>query len=246
MTTSQSPANIAQARQSTGPATDAGKPHTRLNAYRHGLTGQVCIFSAEERAAFDHHCDGIRAALAPVGALELDLAQSIAEDRWRLKRARAIESGIFALGQCREVENAGDPGQAQINEALSQARTWLTEGENIQLLAVYEQRIHSAVEKNMAELRTLRAERQAIRQKALEEAQLLAQLAYFKGKTYDPATDFPAQILKQGPDFSTAGINRVLLRNRRLREAGYRAGQNWKPGKRYPQIGVPIPATPNV
>jgi hypothetical protein len=246
MTTSQSIANIAQSRQSTGPTTEASEPHTRLSAYRHGLTGQVCIFATEEHAAFDRHCDGIRQALAPVGALELDLAQSIAEDRWRLKRARALESSIFALGQYRELEDTGDPGQAQINEALCRARTWLTEGKNIQLLALYEQRIHSAVEKNMAELRTLRAERQAIRKKALEEAQLLAQLAYFKGKSYDPATDFPAEILQHGSDFSTAGINRVVLRNRRLREADYRSGQNWKPGKRYPPIGVPVPATPNV
>jgi hypothetical protein len=246
MTTSQPTASVATAGQSTGPATEAGKQRTRLHAYRHGITGQICIFTPEERAAFDQHCDGIREALAPIGALELDLAQSIAEDRWRLKRARALESSIFALGQRRQLEDTDDPGQAQIDEALAQARTWLSKGNNIQLLALYEERIHRAVEKNMAELRTLRAERQAVQQKAFEEAQLLAQLAYYKGKTYDPAADFPAEILKHGSDFSTAGINRVLLRNRRLREAGYRSAQNWEPGKRYPQIGVPIPATPNV
>jgi len=245
MTTSQSTASVATERQSTGPATEAGKHRTRLNAYRHGLTGQICIFAPEERAAFDHHCDGIREALAPVGALELDLAQSIAEDRWRLKRARALESSIFALGQSRQVDDTGDPGQAQVDEALAQARTWLTKGKNIQLLALYEERIHRAIEKNMAELRTLRAERQAIHQKAFEEAQLLAQLAYYKGKPYDPAADFPAEILQQGSDFSTAGINRALLRNRRLKEAGYYSGQDWAPGRRYPQIGVPIPAIPN-
>jgi hypothetical protein len=35
----------------------------------------------------------------PVGALEIDLAQSIAENRWRLKRVRAMETGIFAAGR---------------------------------------------------------------------------------------------------------------------------------------------------
>src|SRR6202453_3790861 len=91
-------ANIANAQKSSGPKTEPGKHRTRLNAYRHGLTGQICLLTAEEQQAFDHHCTGIREALAPMGALEIDLAQSIAEDHWRLKRARAIETGIFALG----------------------------------------------------------------------------------------------------------------------------------------------------
>jgi hypothetical protein len=222
--------------------TASAQQRTRLNAYRHSLTGQICIFSAEERAAFDQHCDGIREALAPVGALELDLAQSIAEDRWRLERARVLESAAFALDQV-GIPQTGDAGQQQIIEALTQARSWLTKGQNIQLLALYEQRIHRAIEKNMAELRTLRAERQAIQQKALEEAQLLAQLAYYKGESYDPAADFPEEILNDGSDFSTNGINRALLRNRRLAEAQFYAKRDWDKSGPDPRTGVRIPAT---
>src|SRR5580658_5174149 len=83
----------------TGPKTEAGKQRTRLNAYKHGLTGQIHLLTAAEQTAFDLHCKGICEALAPVGALEQDLAQAIAEGRWRLKRARTIESSIFAAGQ---------------------------------------------------------------------------------------------------------------------------------------------------
>ncbi len=67
----------------------------------------------------------------------------------------------------------------------------------------------------MAELRTLRAERQAARQQALEEAQLLAQLAYSKGEKYDPANDFPPEILSIGSDFSSAGLSQLVNRNQR-------------------------------
>jgi hypothetical protein len=222
--------------------TVSAQQYTRLNAYRHSLTGQICIFSAEERAAFDQHCDGIREALAPVGALELDLAQSIAEDRWRLERARVLESAAFALDQV-GLPQTGDAGQQQIVETLAQARTWLSEAKNIELLALYEQRIHSAVEKNMAELRTLRAEREAIQQKAFEEAQLLAQLAYYNGETYDPTADFPAEILNNASDFSTDGINRALLRNRRLEEAEFYAKRDWEKTGPYPPAGVRIPTT---
>src|ERR1700689_419055 len=226
-------ANVANAQKSTGAKAEKGKHRTRLNAYRHGLTGQICLLTADEHQAFDHHCTGIRESLAPVGALEIELAQSIAEDHWRLKRARAIETGIFALGQqgalgALATADRVDPAQLPVDEAISQARTWLAKSENFQLLALYEQRIHRAIEKNMAQLRTLRAERKAVHQQALEEAQLLAQLAYSKGEKHDPASDFPPEILQIGSDFSSAGIRRLIARNQRLIEARHCAKNQWR------------------
>jgi hypothetical protein len=225
-------ANVANAQKSTGAKTEKGKHRTRLNAYRHGLTGQICLLTADEHEAFDQHCAGIRQSLEPVGALEIELAQSIAEDHWRLKRARAIETGIFALGQfgalgALATPDRENPAQLPIDEALSQARTWLAKSENFQLLALYEQRIRRAIEKNMTEFRTLRSERQAVRQQALEEAQLLAQLAYSKGEKYDPANDFPPEILSIGSDFSSAGIRRLIARNQRLNQARHCAKTQW-------------------
>src|SRR3984957_9261579 len=78
-----------------GPSSQVGTQRTRLNAYKHGLTSQIRLLTAAEQTAFDAHCKSICEALAPVGALEIDIAQAIAEDRWRLKRARAIETSIF-------------------------------------------------------------------------------------------------------------------------------------------------------
>jgi hypothetical protein len=240
-------ANIANAQKSTGARTEKGKHRTRLNAYRHGLTGQICLLTADEHEAFEQHCAGIRESLEPVGALELDLARSIAEDRWRLKRARAIETGIFALGHLGQLgalatSDRDDPAQLPIDEALSRARTWVDKSENFQLLALYEQRIHRAIEKNMAQLRTLRAERQAVLQQALEEAQLLAQLAYSKGEKYDPARDFPPEILQIGSDFSSAGIHRLIDRNQRLNQARHCAKTQWGGPMASQSPGSGIPA----
>src|SRR5271156_5615036 len=162
--------------ESTGPAgprSEAGTQRTRLNAYKHGLTGQIHLLTAAEQTAFDAHCKSICEALAPVGALEIDIAQAIAEDRWRLKRARAIESSIFAAGQQSLLGfNAGvatseDPAQLLLEDSLIQARTWLAKNDNFLLLALYEQRITRTIERNMAELRPLRAERKAARDQAL-------------------------------------------------------------------------------
>jgi hypothetical protein len=208
----------------TGPKTDAGKQRSSLNAYKHGLTGQIHIFTPEEQTAFEKHCQSFVEALAPVGILEQDLAQSIAEDKWRLNRARSLESGIFAFGQCQEPV---DPADLAMLQAASQAKTWLKEGKNIQLLSLYQQRIQRSIERNMAELRTLRAERKAARDQAIEEAVLLSQLAKSKGETYNPAADFPS------PDFVFSAaefelsLPKWLARKQRLAEA--RALPNTQP-----------------
>jgi hypothetical protein len=230
--TAQFESNFANAQKSTGPRTENGKHRTRLNAYRHGLTGQINLLTVAEHEAFEKHCTSIRESLAPVGGLEIELAQSIAEDHWRLKRARAIETGIFALGQQGALGSLAtaardDPAQLPIDEAISQARTWLAKGENFQLLALYEQRIHRAIDKNMVELRTLRAERQAARKQALEEAQLLAQLAQSKGEKYDPASDFPPELLQIGSDLSSAALSRLINRSQRLTDARHCAKTQW-------------------
>ena len=72
MTEAQLIANRANAQLSTGPRTEEGKRRSSLNDFRHGLTGQIVIHTPEDQAAFQKHCEAIRDALAPVGALELE------------------------------------------------------------------------------------------------------------------------------------------------------------------------------
>jgi hypothetical protein len=213
----------------TGPTTEAGKQRSRINAYKHGLTGQILLVTADEHEAFEKHCQAIIEALTPVGSLEQQLAQSIAADHWRLNRARAIETGIFAIGQSRV---AVVPEELPMMEAISQTQTWLKEGKNIQLLALYAQRIQRSIERNMAELRTLRAERKAAREQALEDAVLFSQLAKSKGEAYNPAADFPSPPFV----FSIAEFEPLIARRQRLNEARAlpKTRQNANPGKQMP------------
>ena len=69
-----------------------------MNALRHGLTGQVNLMPDEDREAHNKFCAAIVESLAPEGALEIQFAQAIAEDNWRMNRGRAIETNIFAIG----------------------------------------------------------------------------------------------------------------------------------------------------
>src|SRR5580698_1514185 len=198
-----------------------GTQRTRLNAYKHGLTGRIHILTAAEQTAFDAHCRGICESLAPVGALEIDLAQAIAEGRWRLKRVYAMESAIYATDQMglygpKAIAVAEDPAELLFEDTVIQSRTWLTQKDNFLLLALYEQRINRTIERNMAELRTLRAERKAARDQALEEAVLLAQHAQSKGEKYDATVDFPPELHGIDSVFSVAAITLLIDRNQRL------------------------------
>jgi hypothetical protein len=135
-----------------------------------------------------------------------------------------METGIFAAGKQGALgffpngDPSDDAEQALMNETINQARSWLAKSDHFQLFTLYEQRINRTIERNMAELRTLRAERQAARDQALEEAVLLSELAQSKGEKYDPTADFP-QLLGIGSDFSVAAVTLLIARTQRLNEA---------------------------
>jgi hypothetical protein len=90
-------ANRRNARLSTGPATEEGKQKSRQNAVRHGLTAETVIDAledAEDYAAFEI---AITADYDAQSAVERELVLRLASLLWRLRRATAIESGLFKI-----------------------------------------------------------------------------------------------------------------------------------------------------
>jgi hypothetical protein len=161
-------ANRANAEHSTGPATAAGKATTRFNALRHGLTSQVACMSWEDREAFNEFCASMVMEYKPEGVIETQLAQAVAEDNWRINRARAIEHNIFALGHSTAAPNVeGD--NPQIEAALSQAQTFVDQGKAFALITLYEQRINRNLKANLERLREAQAERRAARARTLQD-----------------------------------------------------------------------------
>ena len=80
-------ANRANAQLSSGPRSEEGKRRSSLNARRHNLTGQVTAMTEEDRIAHDTFSEALIKSMAPEGALEVQLAQRIATDCWRLNRS---------------------------------------------------------------------------------------------------------------------------------------------------------------
>ena len=203
--------------QSTVPRTPEGKRRCRLNAYRHGLTGQLCVFTPEEQQAYEKHCKVVHEGLAPVGDYERDLAQSIADDGWRLKRARAIEASTFALGMHEHLIDK--TGHVQVDDAFAQARTWRKDAHNLQLLTVYEQRIQRAMDKNLAQFKTRQTERKQEAAEAMKQAKLLYELAQAQRKPYKPEAFFIGAPEVMESVYSGAEVVRELSRASLLKQA---------------------------
>jgi len=90
-------ANRRNACLSTGPVTEEGKRRSRQNAVRHGLTAETVIDAledAEDYAAFEM---AVTADYDAQSAVERELVLRLASLLWRLRRATAIESGLFKI-----------------------------------------------------------------------------------------------------------------------------------------------------
>jgi hypothetical protein len=90
-------ANRRNSQLSTGPVTAEGKQRSRRNAIRHGLTAETIVGEledAEDYAAFEI---AVTADFEATSAVERELVLRLASVLWRLRRATAIESGLFAI-----------------------------------------------------------------------------------------------------------------------------------------------------
>lgn len=93
-------ANRRNARLSTGPISEEGKRKSRRNALRHGLTAETVIDAledAEDYAAFEL---AVTADYDAESAVERELVLGLASLLWRLRRATAIEAGLFRIQAC--------------------------------------------------------------------------------------------------------------------------------------------------
>jgi hypothetical protein len=90
-------ANRQNARFSTGPVTDEGKRSARRNAIRHGLTAETVIGALED--AEDYHAFemAVAADYDAQSAAERELVLRLASVLWRLRRATAMETGLFEI-----------------------------------------------------------------------------------------------------------------------------------------------------
>jgi hypothetical protein len=90
-------ANRRNARKSTGPITEEGKQRSRCNAVRHGLTAETVIGALEDAEDYKAFEAAIISDYDAQSAVERELVLRLASVLWRLRRATAMETGLFEI-----------------------------------------------------------------------------------------------------------------------------------------------------
>jgi hypothetical protein len=93
----QMEANRRNAGLSTGPVTEEGKRKSRQNAVRHGLTAETVVDALEDAEDYMAFEMAVTADYDAQSAVERELVLRLASLLWRLRRATAIESGLFKI-----------------------------------------------------------------------------------------------------------------------------------------------------
>jgi hypothetical protein len=99
-------ANRANARNSTGPKTLAGKARSRLNSRKHGLTAKMLIIVGENADDFDQLRAELLEEHEPQSVLECELVERLAGILWRLRRVPFFEAAIIDARQVDAAEFA--------------------------------------------------------------------------------------------------------------------------------------------
>jgi hypothetical protein len=165
-------------------------------------------------------------AFAPVGILETELVAEIAKMKWRCKRSASVEDSIFAQGHLDHANNM-NTGDDAVDSCLAEGMVWKEQSGNLLLISLYETRMRSALQKDMAALQVLQIKRQEAYSRAQDEAIRLAQLAASQGEEYDPGEDFLPASAHGEFVFSAPDLLRVLDRRNRVT-------RSWDVNKRPP------------
>jgi len=94
-TPAQINANQQNATHSTGPKTPEGKAAAARNATKHGLSGAFTVLPHEDQEEFDILLACLRDEFHPADQHESFLVEQMAQSRWRLSRARRLETAVF-------------------------------------------------------------------------------------------------------------------------------------------------------
>ena len=196
--------NRANAQNSTGPKTEAGKQRSALNALRHGLTGQIIVLPSDDIKAYQRHLKSFGDEYHPKGATEKHLVQTLADTAWRQSRASALENNVLTLGIVREPDQLTEAPE-QVQQALSIAASLESQTRALSNLSLHSQRLTRQFEKTLALLQPLQLKRKIEENTQMHQASVLLEMHQLKEEPYDPSDD--------GFVFSNADFHAYIHKN---------------------------------
>src|SRR6202171_873426 len=203
--------NRANAAHSTGPKTEAGKKRSSLNAYRHGLTGQTIILPAEDLVAYQDFTRTFFNDYKPVGTLEKQLVQCLADTFWRLNRVAALEHNLMGLG-FNEHSNSISTEHPEAHPDLVITKAMREETPALAVLGLHTARLARYLIETLKDLNDAQETDRATEATLFREAAALFQMDQKQGLPYNPSED--------GFVFSTTEIETFIRRKPRLKACG--------------------------
>ncbi len=172
-----------------------------LNAVKTGLTGRTVLLPSDDAEAYRHHVAQYFKEWKPGSEREEALVQSLADTDWRVDRIPGLEYGIFALGYVQFADMF--PGEAPgMRKLLIEAHVLVVFEKQLRNLHLQHGRLCRQREKDQAELRQLKKERNEQERLNLEIAAKL----YLKAKQDRK----PFNAADHGFEFSISDIEAFL------------------------------------
>ena len=158
-TQKQIDANRANALNSTGPNTPAGKAAVRLNALQHGLTARDAVLPFEDKDQFDEFAKSYEEHFKPLGPVEILLVQHIVMAAWRLCRVRGMETAAFELRLAEHASGLDHEcrGLSGLHRLASVFLRDVRDANSLTVLARYETRVERSFYRALHELQRLRS-----------------------------------------------------------------------------------------
>jgi hypothetical protein len=157
----QSETARANGAKSRGPVTPEGRAASSRNSLRHGFTARSVVLPTESQEDFQSLLDSYVDQFDPQGGVEMDLIQTMAAARWRLRRICNIETTLLdkemtrnAKDIRREFNNPDDAGRlAWVFQKLAD------NGQSLALLMRYEGALNRSYDRAFKQLILLQSTR---------------------------------------------------------------------------------------
>jgi hypothetical protein len=158
-TQKQIEANRRNAERSTGPKTEEGKAKASLNSLKHGMTAETAVLPYEDTVSYDLLRLTLIDNYRPVGAGEEMLVELIANNYWRLLRARRVETASFEL-HIRSMKARNDLNESpSVDDDMSLAAAFSRHADSLTKLERYQNSIERSYLKAVEALRKAQNDR---------------------------------------------------------------------------------------
>jgi hypothetical protein len=141
-----------------------------MNAFRHGVTGQVIVMPDGDMQAYHEHQKSFFDAHQPKGPVETTFVQFIADSTWKITQGSAWQAAILSQRSFFVNAQLSAENHPEVNMAISLAMAVAQCTKDISNLSLYERRNFQMFEKSLQQLAILQEARKKREKEEMAEA----------------------------------------------------------------------------